>query len=286
MTRRNYRKMNIHEFGSLLLDSGDLDPVYVALAGAKFPKDQMRRWLVAYWCFYSAGFASWVSEAEGETFWDLMEDAGRNEKPSPIGGRWPRGRERRHFRGETSARSLRELRGRYPQPEDMVRSLESLAPKDFPAFAMAAQDHSGFGPWIAFKMADMLERLFGSEIAFDSAAVFMYAEPRAGAELWTGKQGDEAVLLAVDGLTRMFGDRHAPPGGERFVGLQEIETILCKWKSHQGGHYPPLSDVHELHENVEPWGAVSATAERFAAALPALPPGQATQAPLFSEAGQ
>ncbi|GAG15566.1 unnamed protein product, partial [marine sediment metagenome] len=71
-----YDKLSIQDFGQGLLHSNDLDPVYVALYGLinnhRWDKDQLKRWLVAYWCFYNCGFASYISEFIGEQFWEEM----------------------------------------------------------------------------------------------------------------------------------------------------------------------------------------------------------------------
>jgi hypothetical protein len=37
--------------------------------------------------------------------------------------------------------------------------------------------------------------------------------------------------------------RRAPPGFERDINIQEIETILCKWKSYMKGHYQIGEDI-------------------------------------------
>jgi hypothetical protein len=53
----------------------------------------------------------------------------------------------------------------------------------------------------------------------------------------------------------------------RPVSFLEIETILCKWKSHQNGHYPPGHDLMEIRRGTEPW-AFSKTAEVLLEHLP------------------
>ena len=45
-----------------------------------------------------------------------------------------------------------------------------------------------------------------------------------------------AVGWAVGYLTHEFRDLPAPPGWDRPVALNEIETVLCKWKAHINGH--------------------------------------------------
>src|SRR3546814_4979767 len=67
-----YERLSIEAFGSHLLRSGDLDPIYIALVQARrsgaFSEAQLLLWLLAYVCFYHAGVASWMSEHEGAAF--------------------------------------------------------------------------------------------------------------------------------------------------------------------------------------------------------------------------
>ena len=55
---------------------------------------------------------------------------------------------------------------------------------------------------------------------------------------------------------------------ERPVGLQEVETILCKWKSHMNGHYPLNNDIMEIRHGLKDWLPVSALARAFYDAMP------------------
>jgi hypothetical protein len=52
-----------------------------------------------------------------------MLTAAQNDEPSPLGGRWPRASERRHFRGAKCVKAVEWLRNKYPEPEAPVRSL-------------------------------------------------------------------------------------------------------------------------------------------------------------------
>lgn len=273
---RDYPRLGIEEFGDHLLRTEDLDPVYCA-AAAIDDRPTLRRWLLAYWCYYHAGAASFLAELEGGSYWKAMWLAARNDEPAPTGGRWPRGRERRHFRGRNALASLSDL-GRYRRPEDFCRALEELCPTDFTVLSNAVQQHRGFGPWIAFKVADMVERVLQLPVDFEAAAVFMYDEPKDAAILLyeerrgelAGEPGavDEAISDSVAYLRDVFGGYPAPPWGDRTVGLQEIETILCKYKSHLGGHYPLNNDLVEVREGLADWAPFSVLARRLLDAVP------------------
>jgi hypothetical protein len=134
----------------------------------------------------------------------------------------------------------------------------------FAAVNAVAQSHRGFGPWISFKIADMLDRCTKEFVDFDQAAVFMFKDPREAAlRLWRERNGfnekakpkdEQDVITQVVGYLReTFKNFTAPPSHERPVDLQEIETILCKWKSHMNGHYPLKNDITEIRHGLSPW---------------------------------
>jgi len=281
MASRDYPKLSIEEFGTHLLDSNDLDPIYVALVESGMGVPQMGRWLLAYWCFYHAGVASFMSEREGGDFFSAMEIAARNEEPSPTGDRWPRAKERRHFRGAAAIKAVHSLRRRYEdEPEGMaLYCLGKEGERTCLEVIKRTKEHHLFGDWIAFKVADMIDRCLGVPISFDQATAFMFRDPRESALMYWRQQtkmppealprDPEAVITqVVDYLIDYFGETLAPPYMDRPVGLQEVETILCKWKSHLHGHYPLFNDQKEILEGLKPWVEHSTTAQSFVEAMP------------------
>lgn len=283
---RNYPRLDIETFGRHLITTGDLDPIYIALVRAEragaFSRPQTCRWLLAYWCYYHAGVASYMSELEGEAFWDAMLTAAKNEDETPVGGRWPRGHERRHFRAKIAISSVTSLQARYgEEPERMaLYCAGDGGPVPFQAVSKRAQEHDGFGPWIGFKIADMVDRVMGVRVDFDNAAVFMFKDPeKAAMMLWEQREAHkypenvkpkrEAILSGVtEYLIKQFADLAAPPLGDRPVNIQEVETILCKWKSHMNGHYPLWHDIREINGGLAPWAERSEAARAFLAYMP------------------
>jgi hypothetical protein len=268
----SYTPLEIEVFGESLLTTGDLDPVYIALHGAALPVPQLSRWLLAYWCCYHVGASSWLSERDGKKYWDALHRLAENVQ-CPAGPRWPRGRERRHFRGERSVNAVETIRARFKRPERVVEWLS--VPTDYQSLRDKVSTLPLFGNWISFKIGDMLERVCGVSVDFSGADLLMFEQPRKAAVLWHnshfGRAAEDepaAVLAALAHLQRRFGDWEAPPGGGRKFGLQEAETILCKWKSHQNGHYPLGNDINELHHGIHEWTRSSRTAADFKAALP------------------
>jgi hypothetical protein len=185
---RHGDKLNVYDFGRALLARNDLDPVYVVVWEAMKPGqtdgglggDRLRLWLLAYWCFYHVGTASWcANHAREDTFWTRMAEAAGSKT-------YPRSAERRHFRGDNAAKSVKWLREQGVQK--LFEPFDAISTDTADAFATAAdvckyvQTWVGFGPWISFKVADMLERLGLARVRFDIDTV-MYDSPREAAEL-------------------------------------------------------------------------------------------------------
>jgi hypothetical protein len=180
------------------------------------------------------------------------------------------------------------LKHRYEeQPERMVDELwqreQPFGPIPFKMISERAQMHKYFGPWIGFKIADMVDRVLGHEVSFDNAAVFMFKDPmKAAYTLWryhndlpeTARPKDEASMVngVVDYLKEQFSDLKAPPLGDRPIDLQEVETVLCKWKSHMNGHYPLMNDIDEINAGLEEWEHWSEAAKEFKAVMPGKQP--------------
>jgi hypothetical protein len=273
--------LSVEDFGRQLIVTGDLDPVYIALRRVEWPEEQHKRWLVAYWLFYHPGFACWASEKEGDMFWAVLDVAARNEVVSPLGERWPRASERRHFRGEKAIKAIAELRRRFPLAGALVDFVDAAGPNYQMLFNRVCSLPQ-FGPWMAFKVADMLERCLDTPIDFDLGSVTMFDDPRKAALMvYKAKSGfdptddsvklknpDAVILTVVEHLIKEFQDLSAPPSDNRPIGFQEVETVLCKWKSHVNGHYPVGKDCHEIRAGLAAWGAVSEAAREFYHEMP------------------
>lgn len=288
------KSLTLIEFGDALLRTRDLDPVYVAIHEARISGPQLPQLLTAYWCFYHLGAAAYIAEAKTpKEFWSRMMQAATNEnppKPKP-GERWPRAAERRHFRGDQAISAVAELSHRYRSATDFVSYIYRPADHTIPSFGSVsarAREHRGFGEWIAFKIADMGERVLGFEINFSNCELGIYKDPRQGAALawvtslapeqptanpqspWTYPITDDELSLV---LTYLIGHwrvkkTKAPPRGDRLVNVQEIETILCKYKSYYKGHYHVGKDIAEVGHGLEGWGDL---AQQLKEGLPPCP---------------
>jgi len=242
------------EFGRALLTTEDLDPVYSMLVKSGIPRRVLRRWCLAYWCYYHVGVASRI--AESNNFWAAMCKA-HDEK-------WPRGTERRHFRGESSYNAIKYMM-EYGTPEHVIDDM--TAGDDFATVAANVKAFPYFGPWIAFKVADMKERCLGEKCDFPISSLDIFKDPSVGAAMVrhsktskkpVPKKMDPLPANEVHQIVRVlltdFRNFKAPPLFDRPVGAQEVETILCKWKSHIRGHYPVGKDSREYQHALDGWG--------------------------------
>lgn len=229
------------QFGRDLIRTGDLDPVYIYLQEKEILDHKLERWLLAYSMFYHVGVANKASQYTGDEFWNFVE--------SGIPSTFPRGEERRHFRGHTASEAIASMRTR--KPESIVQGWYEKY--DFASVVEAVQKLKYYGPWIAFKMADMGERCLDIPIDFSNCELGIYKEPRQGAALvLTGdkeaKITDRELMEVVDYITINLNNEgyKAPPDYERPLNVQEAETILCKYKSYKGGHYYVGKDIESV----------------------------------------
>jgi len=234
------QRLGVVEFGRQLVESGDLDPLYIALYRSGMGYSQMCRWLVAYWCYYHAGLCCWVSERKD--YWGAMA------RVVQEGTLHPRGTERRHFRGKLAVDSIERLRRQFRDATDMVDWLADAGPSAAAVMKRVKTLH-GFGEWICWKVPDMLERLALAAIQFRGDDVFrMFTSSRQGAEELASRHLDppSSLLDSHNWLVDNLGPLPAPPLYDRPINVQETETIFCKWHSHLGGHYPMGKDSYEI----------------------------------------
>ena len=230
------RLLSVYDFGHQLLEINDLDPVYVLLWEAKLAQDQLHKWLLAYWCYYHVGTASWC--VDQRDYWVAMTTVAGSKD-------YPRAHERRHFRGASALKSVAWLKTR-----GIETLFEPLVGKEWQLEQLIKYVSTWyqFGKWIAFKVADMLERLGLAKVDFKTGADHLFDSPRRGAELlWSQERGTEVpsgvTQWAIDRVLTKLNPAKSPPRYERLLNAQEAETIICKFKSYRGGHYHIGEDV-------------------------------------------
>lgn len=291
--------LGVEQFGRELLRTGDLDPVYVAIHNAPSVNERTRERLVlAYWCFYHLGLAARLAEIKDpKKFWDAMMEAAVNEHTEGATPPYPRGGERRHYRGAQAVASMASLIAKYKTAEHAIAGFYGYAPGPyslaekynltFKSVSDHVQQHRGFGEWMAFKVADMGERVLGLDVDFRDCELGIYKDPRQGAAVaytewkqpivlanpdvpaWEFPITDKALKDTVAHFVTRFKNFKAPPRNDRPVNVQEVETIFCKYKSHLKGHYPLGKDTIEVGHGLEGWGDL---AQDLKKGLPKWPP--------------
>jgi hypothetical protein len=256
--------MEVQQFGTALVRTRDLDPLYVGLTGADLPPKQLARWILAYLCFYHAGMASWTSERSGGDYWAVMRTAAQNET-SPRewqlpADRWPRAAERRHFRGSKCVSAIDTLSKR--RPESYVDKL--LGCHSDHELMETVQGWPMFGKWVSFKALDLLERCAWGRVQVSADLVLMYDQPYHSLQQIAKDAGLE-FQDCYQRLLRYFGKYRAPPTFDRDCGPAEVETVVCKFGSRRTGHYYVGKDIHEQRAALRGWGN---TAERLYQAYP------------------
>nr|QIG67109.1 hypothetical protein EVB34_004 [Rhizobium phage RHph_TM26] len=247
------------EWGRQLILTEDHDPLYSGLAGWNVPGSRLRRFLLTYWCCYSVGASWFISSRSGTRYWDLLQRAAENVRgPSEFGygfDRWPRAHERRHWRGQKCVDSVLWLRATFRHPEEAVISLEALTHM---IHVQEEIDHwPQFGPWIGFKIADMMERVLGRPVEFPTAIVSMYKDPKEGAVMMAPYLGLDTPQEVTEHLLEEYGYMDAPgsTNRQRPCNVQEVETVLCKWKSARKGNYWIGCDTASHRKELTEWGA-------------------------------
>jgi hypothetical protein len=224
----------------------------------------MKRWMLAYWCFYHAGVASNLARQDAHNFWHLFRYANME---------WPRGRERRHFRGRTSDAATSYLAEKFPHPESAIDYLLRGGSASFETVADRIRRWPGFGQWAAFKAADMLERCLGVPIDFSDCPLHFYSEPVAGARI---VYPELPIRDAVPRLLDLLATRTAPPDYKRPLGVQEAETVFCKYKAHFRGHYPIGIDTKDMRAQLKGWGSLADSLLKLVPTPSGRPPWQIT----------
>lgn len=274
-------KLHIKDFGRQLVATGDLDPVYIALNKSGWDVDRKLRWLVVYCAFYHCGVATYISEYKSTQFWRLMADAAKNIKPAPIGGLWPRARERRHFRGDQALKALNCWYTRYPEPERMFLYIMGKRGSPFQEVLNRALQHRSVGSWLSFKLVDLVDACLGAEVDQSDVVSFFYSTPRDSAiRVWNEDIVNKPIHVTtnmvmvefvVRGLLHTFKELTNPHKLGQPLDVFCIETILCKHASHLSGHYPLYNDIREIHGALAPWLEMAESISVFKQAMPKFP---------------
>ena len=204
-----------------------------------------------------------VDTSNSDNYWVKMLRAAEDKTT-------PRASERRHFRGKACINCINYFIQRRLLPEVWIDwVIGSAKCCTLNEITSNVGQWPLFGPWIGFKIADMLERLQLCKVEFCVSDVFnMFDTPRKGAQLMSDEEGPanrKVELWAYNRVIRELGEYLAPPSYERTINIQEVETILCKWKSHMGGHYRIGNDSQHIHKSLNRYSSASQLARHMIA---------------------
>lgn len=129
----------------------------------------------------------------------------------------------------------------------------------FPEATAKLKDWPAFGTWSAFKAIDMCERILGLEIAA-YGLMRIPDEPLKALSIVTDELGfGEDYGRTLKELKNHFGKFDAPPNYNRKINIQEIETILCKYKSYINDKYYVGKDTEEIKNDLFMQGDLATT---------------------------
>jgi hypothetical protein len=225
-------------------------------AGAGITDNQLKRWCLVYWCYYHAGVSSIITErstsiVHPRDFYDEMRKG--------ISEGWPRGMERRYFYGDLAWNTVEKLE-EFGSPESVVDAMTDH--QDFQTADKAIQSFYGFGSWIAWKVADMADRVLQIDIDFSDTNLDMYKDPKQGAAyIYSGGNKkfpitEDQLDWVVQRMESYYNKENllAPPFQDRPINIQEVETVLCKYKAHCYGFYPYGNDTVHVAKALDGWG--------------------------------
>lgn len=224
-------RMSIVDFGKSLIESEDLDPVYVALHNSDLSEDDIESFILAWLMYYHVGVACEIMQDD-----DIMESmmfvAEHNDE-------YPRGNQRKHHRKQPAMNCILDMIDKCDDAAGFASWCLSGGVSARSIFGKVCE-LVGWGPCMAWRVPDLYERLGISSVKFydDDTDLFFSAGPLHGALLCCETYGlnpdpIDAHLYVMEHL----GHIKAPPGYERTINIQETETIFCKWKSHMSGRY-------------------------------------------------
>lgn len=242
--------MDIFAFIQAKLRIDDVEPMYTAIMRSKLPLRIRQRLCFAEGLADHLGLAARMAEAED--FWGAAH---------AYVAQGQRGGARRHFRGAVAVEALRTMQRRFPDLSEFFRGM----PGDFFEARRYIMDLPQFGPFSAFKIADMAERTCGVKVDFSKVGLKDFSKfPQRGADLATKYGGltFQQKLRYTAIPARLYDDllnfrwvTKAPPLFDRPLNAQELETMFCNY-GHSKWHEPGY-ETRELGKLLDGYGKLA-----------------------------
>jgi hypothetical protein len=252
------RLPDLVRFGRHLLASGDIDPIYPILRSIH----QERRFNEEQALWHSFLYVAWYHLPVGHAAFDWaprsISKAAYGKHIRNIGSTWPTGIERRSNRGGrvfTHIESFCHVTSHIPLSQwfrNGFVTAPTLAKRNanWRMLNERLQAVWGNGRWAAYKHCEVLRRVHDLPVEAPDMGHRFSSGPREGlATLYGPLEGQgEAVIAVLDGQGRDLQERLEKRG--LTVDVEELETILCNWKSLLKGKYYVGHDIDELQEQI------------------------------------
>lgn len=244
---------DVKTFARAMLESRDLDPLYDVLRELYVAMDldeERALWFttlyLAYYNLPSALTAFWYLPLDDA--YELLHGAGEPQALTAL----PMATERRNLRiGGKVVLNLQSYLGWvavFGSQRLFLRQRWGDNPeRNFLAFWDTAQSVWGNGRWAAFKWADLLKNVHGWNLAAPDMRMAFCSGPKEGLQLLYGYPTEDVPTL--DRMGADLRERLAADGLN--LDWEELETVLCNFKSLYKGKYYVGHDIDELQERID-----------------------------------
>ncbi len=243
------------EFSREHLASGDIDPVYPVLK--HLVRDDGREAahsrVFAYLAWYSLA-SSEAALAHGLRGWPWKDLP----TAEPIWARYPTGTERRALRGgKNIMKHLEALTATvttHGSWEDwLARGLTGSQLVSWERMRLVTSEPWGNGRWASYKTCEILWKVLGYPLEATDMGNEFSSGPREGLAIVLGsapRGNSPDVIRELDRLAEDLRERLEDDLGHP-LGIEELETLLCDWKSTVQGNYYVGRDTDEMLEGLE-----------------------------------
>lgn len=238
--------MGYFEFGKTMLGYSDHDFSHVAMANAAWTRQETDMVFLAYRFFMHIGTACWIADAGSvEGFWQRLE-AEYDTLPRKI--------DRHQTRGVSGWRTINQVRAISDDPSKVLdfwypdgATYTDVYPK-----IMAVHDWGKSNAWHNFDMAERtLPQRHLRAVTLREAELYMYDYPWEVLATYVDENYQTSSAVAARMLAEF--DRAGvvtPPFGDRPISMQELETVLCRYRKYRKGGYVFGKDKKTVIKNL------------------------------------
>lgn len=246
MSSRTIEVRTWQDYAKAVIETQELDPVYVMIYNASLVKGQdwAKLFCLHMLMFYHTGEAAAAAEEGPNYFYTHILDQYATLR---------RGTERRHYRGRNGLDSLQSVRDYSPYPLDFFDKLRSqqgtadplkFFPLPIPYLNVRKEfgKMRGFGDYFIWKACDYMDRCLDLPIDYRTGLPHI----PAGAAKWvSGKYPGVPLTAVLHDVAEKICEYPAPGVPSRGCSISEAETVLC------GLHGYFVSKSHKIGDDIE-----------------------------------